>query len=376
MDDPVTVPSMGRPARRLWSPPGRAHKILVLVTTVLYSAVVAGVLSTSCLVRLDWRVMLVEPYTRWPGAHRALDLFVVAGQRGPATLTALAWLGWRARRSRSWRPVLVLLVAVVLLNVSVGAMKLTTGRLGPHYAQTVGSAEIGHGGRTFPSGHTANGVVTWGTVAYLAARHRRTAALAAGVVSFAIGLTTVYLGTHWVSDVLGGWAAGSLVLLALPLLEPLVGAMDRRIMVFRANRRASHVSLRPTLPVCDTGPVLDAWGPPPAAFRRNPGRCRRGTGAIRFSRRPGGRAGGARRVARSPPHGADPLRGGPGSRWAGRWHPPTHRSGHGPGTPRGARRLCRSSERESRPVRTGFPLCHPCSVLLSDWKRGRTRCPR
>ena len=33
-------------------------------------------------------------------------------------------------------------------------------------------------------------------------------------------MTTVYLGTHWLSDVVLGWAAGVLVLLALPWLEP------------------------------------------------------------------------------------------------------------------------------------------------------------
>jgi PAP2 superfamily len=61
----------------------------------------------------------------------------------------------------------------------------------------------------FPSGHTANAVAVWGTLAYLATRHRRAAGAAAGVMALAIGLATVYLGTHWVSDVLGGWAAGA-----------------------------------------------------------------------------------------------------------------------------------------------------------------------
>jgi hypothetical protein len=35
-----------------------------------------------------------------------------------------------------------------------------------------------------------------------------------------VGLCTVYLDTHWVSDVLGGWIAGVLVLIALPWVMP------------------------------------------------------------------------------------------------------------------------------------------------------------
>jgi membrane-associated phospholipid phosphatase len=246
MDDPMEAARLSprHLARRWWLPLGRTYKILFLVAAVFYTAVVAGVLSTSPLVQLDWYVVMLKPYEQWPHLHGPLNVFVIAGQRGPAALAALAWLGWCAWRNRTWRPLLVLLVALALLNVSVGAVKLGTGRLGPHYADTVGSAELFRGGLIFPSGHTANGVVTWGTVAYLATRHRRTAAMAAGIAAFTIGLTTIYLGTHWVSDVLGGWAAGVLVLLVLPLFEPLVGIMDERIVALWRSCHIAPVLLR------------------------------------------------------------------------------------------------------------------------------------
>lgn len=205
------VPRMSR--TRVW---------LFWSTVAVYVAIVVGVLTTSKLVTLDWQVMLWRPYKQWPQIHAFLDYFVVLGQRGPTAVMVLAWLGWRAWRHRTLHPLLVLGTSLLLLNITVGAVKYGLGRLGPHYATTVGSSEMFAGGDIFPSGHTANAVVTWGVLAYLATtpQARRLGSLASAVLSLAVGATTVYLGTHWVSDVLLGWAAGLLILLALPWFEP------------------------------------------------------------------------------------------------------------------------------------------------------------
>ncbi|MFJ9952182.1 phosphatase PAP2 family protein [Kitasatospora sp. NPDC091207] len=216
----------GEPRR---SPPGRRWTGLLALTALGYLVVVVGVLLDTPLVDLDWAVGLARPYERWPHLEPLLDNWVVAGQRGPSAVAAFAWLGWRAHRLRRLRPLLVMGAALLLLNVTVGTVKIVTGRLGPHYAHYVGSPEVFSGGTIFPSGHTANAVVTWGVLAYLAVRWRRCGAALAGATAASVGLTTVYLGTHWVTDVLAGWAAGLLVLLALPLLEPLVHGVEDRI---------------------------------------------------------------------------------------------------------------------------------------------------
>lgn len=231
---------LDRPANR-WAWPGRNHRILLLAAVLTYFAVVVAVLTTSELVRLDWYVMRLKPFQRWPEPRHLLNAYVLAGQRGPSAIAAYAWLGlraWRDKGPRRLRPVLMMSAALLLLNASVGAVKLGVGRLGPHYAHAPGSAEIFRGGEIFPSGHTANAVVVWGTLAYLALRHRRAAAVGSALVAFAVGLTAIYLGTHWVSDVLAGWAAGALVLLAVPLLEPLVAEVEQRILAWWRRRRA------------------------------------------------------------------------------------------------------------------------------------------
>ncbi|MFI6286195.1 phosphatase PAP2 family protein [Streptomyces sp. NPDC051018] len=224
-------------------------------TSALYVAIVVAVLASTWLVIIDWKIMLFRPYQQWPELHPFLDYFVVLGQRGPTAVMVAAWLGWRSWRQHTVRPLLVLGVSLLLLNATVGAVKIGLGRLGPHYATQIGSPELFAGGDIFPSGHTANAVVTWGILAYLATtpKTRRYLSALSATVSLGVGLTTVYLGTHWLSDVLLGWAAGLLILLALPWCEPLIGRTEAWIFARREQWRARR-RLAPSLPVAAGGP--------------------------------------------------------------------------------------------------------------------------
>ncbi|MFF9912824.1 phosphatase PAP2 family protein [Streptomyces sp. NPDC013457] len=239
-------------------------------TLAFYLAIVVAVLLSTWLVTLDWKIMLFRPYQQWPDLHAFLDYYVVLGQRGPTAVMVAAWLGWRSWRQHTLRPLLTLGAALLLLNVTVGAVKLGLGRLGPHYATQIGSAELFAGGDIFPSGHTANAVVTWGILAYLATtpRARRYLSALSAVVALGVGLTTVYIGTHWLSDVLLGWAAGLLILLALPWCEPLISRVEAMVLSARDRLREQLRARRrlvPSLPVATGGPRPAMYSPRPAA---------------------------------------------------------------------------------------------------------------
>jgi membrane-associated phospholipid phosphatase len=117
-----------------------------------------------------------------------------------------AWCWWRGRRADAVLAIGAMAVASLLFRV----LKLVLERTRPPVADHL----VPVSNESLPSGHATMSIVVIGTLVVLAWSGRsvleRTAMVAAAALWVgAVGATRVYLGVHWLSDVLAGWAVGA-----------------------------------------------------------------------------------------------------------------------------------------------------------------------
>lgn len=133
---------------------------------------------------------------------------------GPIGMPIIAVVGilvlsWRRR---SWTPLIMIAAGGLGSLAMTIAGKDIIGRVRPPLADAVPPYEFSP---SFPSGHTLNAVVVVGVITYLLLLRRRTTAarvvllVAAALFAVTIGASRVFLGHHWFTDVLAGWALGA-----------------------------------------------------------------------------------------------------------------------------------------------------------------------
>lgn len=140
------------------------------------------------------------------------------GLRGlTATVLILAAL-FIAYKFKTWRPLNLAFLSLILLNLVVGTFKLVLGRTKPRD----GFDLLHAGGMSYPSGHASNAVLSWGILAYLIYRYAKVdryqgRLASAGVVTISLTVCIVSLirHTHWFTDLLGGLFIGSALLVAV-----------------------------------------------------------------------------------------------------------------------------------------------------------------
>ena len=253
-----TATSLGQPAparRSPWLALCTPRWAVFFAVLVGYAVLTAGVMFRTPVLTLDDTLYGLHLHVRHPALEPLAHVLELLGQRGPATLLALPYFFWVAYRSRSSRPLVMLGIALIVLNLSVGVVKVLCGRLSPQQSRFVEMVSVG--GNIYPSGHVANAVVLYGLIAWITPRHRRLVILAGVAATLIVSFFTVFLNTHWFSDVAGGWFAGALVLLLLPTLLPWTQRRtDAVVRRLSARRSASRVDLHGRNARRDGGQVL------------------------------------------------------------------------------------------------------------------------
>jgi undecaprenyl-diphosphatase len=185
--------------------------VLVVLLTSASAEVYEAVTENDGVAGLDQPVL--EQAVRWrsPGLNEAVTAFTdIGGTVGMPVLVTVAVLAmvllWR-----SWTPLVLTVVAAAGSLAMTFSGKELIGRARPPLHLAVPPYEESP---SFPSGHTLNSTVLVGLLVYLLLRRlnsvrARTAVLVAGgAFAGAMGLSRVFLGHHWLTDVMVGWTLG------------------------------------------------------------------------------------------------------------------------------------------------------------------------
>ncbi len=165
----------------------------------------------------------------WVQAHRMTGLTTLArlltwsGSAPVVVAAASLGAGWLWRFRRQGQLAAIYLVALAVTAGAVVLIKIVVARRRPDTATLLGSPALDY---SFPSGHTTDSAVTYVLFAVVAgltmSRGRRllTALLTALLVGLAVGvgLSRVYLGYHFLTDVIGGWLFATAVIATTALV--------------------------------------------------------------------------------------------------------------------------------------------------------------
>ena len=161
-----------------------------------------------------------DPIREWvysirnPALTEVLKVITYMGNWQTITLLCIVLLLFRKTRLRYGVPVSAGAIFVTIFNRII---KLIFKRPRPEGSLHL----IEEGGYSFTSGHSITSMVVFGLLIYLVGKYVKnrkaanilTAALA--VPWIFIGLSRIYMGVHFPSDVLAGWALGAAVLVGI-----------------------------------------------------------------------------------------------------------------------------------------------------------------
>ena len=163
----------------------------------------------------------------------AAEVLSFVGSEVSVGVLTVAVLAWLVVGHRAWRTAWIVGGSMALAGVMTLAIKHLVLRPRPPAMDVLGSLDHGY---SFPSGHTLFSTAFFGLVAGLVVCGSgqvwmRWAVLSGWVlVSAAIGLSRLYLGYHWLTDILAGWSLGMAVLAlaaaAAILTQPVSGHRD------------------------------------------------------------------------------------------------------------------------------------------------------
>jgi undecaprenyl-diphosphatase len=184
---------------------------LVLTLALLGAEVYSNVVDDEGLANLDIPALEYAQTLRNPEVDAFATGFTNVGGGIGMPIVASILTAWLTFLSRTWRPIVLVGGAAMVSTLATTLGKRLVGRTRPDHSEAVPPYESTP---SFPSGHTLNTTVVIGVLLYIVCLQfqilwARIIAITAGVIFIiAMGLSRVFLGHHWLTDVMAGWFLG------------------------------------------------------------------------------------------------------------------------------------------------------------------------
>ncbi|MEV4954360.1 phosphatase PAP2 family protein [Paenarthrobacter nitroguajacolicus] len=184
---------------------------IALSLALVFGEVYESVTEADGVAGLDDPVLAAAKSARSPALDMATTAYTNIGGTVGMPIIAVGIMIFLATKRRSWTPVILMLAAGLGSLIITILGKPLFGRARPDLVDAIPPYEHS---ASFPSGHSLNSIVIAGIVAYLIILRLKTAkarvitVLVAAAFAFTMGLSRVYLGHHWLTDVLAAWAIG------------------------------------------------------------------------------------------------------------------------------------------------------------------------
>jgi membrane-associated phospholipid phosphatase len=189
-------------------------------------------LTTSAVNRADQAIHTWFGHERQAAMTTLLNTATtIGGMVGLGAIVAVVAAMLLVRKERASAVFVVVTAgAGALLNLG---LKMVFARTRPDLASALAVARW----YSFPSGHAMSSFITFGALAYIALRQpwpwaAKSAGLAITLtIVVLVGLSRVYLGVHWASDIVGGWSAGTVwMAFAVAAFELLVRLRGEKVV--------------------------------------------------------------------------------------------------------------------------------------------------
>jgi undecaprenyl-diphosphatase len=213
-------------------PPALLHLLLALFTLICFGAIARQVVGRWPITTFD--AQQAQRFHEYAESHaevrKTADFLTDLGS-GPPRTVVVAAVSLILLAHRQWRLAVFFAATQWLVKDIVAFAKDSFERPRPSFSDI--------GGWSFPSGHAAGAMATYGMIAYLVGlrwpqfRFRWLLIAGLALIIIAVGLTRMLLGVHYFTDIIGGY------LLGLAYISLCVAGIE---LVRSINRRA-HAEL-------------------------------------------------------------------------------------------------------------------------------------